>query len=170
MHVLEAWPSREQQFGKLSRPARPKVAKDPGPKHAPVRHGNVFRCLQCLRNVSDKTVTPCQSLSPTMSSLLRGGAGEGHKLHWARVVETDVPVIFCILCGGFASVKSDKLSKRCTNPKRSSERSKLLRGLLPGSSYTLGQAFPLSSLPVFPLPPLSSSPSSSSTLSQGGSL
>eukprot|EP00959_Pyramimonas_sp_CCMP1952_P464083 9486011-Pyramimonas_sp.AAC.1 len=74
MHSLCAWPSFEEHFGKLARLPKVKFRAGAGPRHDPIRHGSVFRCLQCLRVVSDRTTTPCQSLSPTMSSLLRGGA------------------------------------------------------------------------------------------------
>jgi len=105
--------------------------------------------------VTPDTATQCANPNPTLCQLLRGGGGARHKLHWARVVETDVPVIYCVACGGIASARTgSRLIGDCEPPSKSAERSKLVRGLYPGTNYRLGQSFPLSSLPFFPLPPL----------------
>eukprot|EP00959_Pyramimonas_sp_CCMP1952_P127063 2657516-Pyramimonas_sp.AAC.1 len=62
-----------------------------------------MRCLRCLRVVSGQTSSPCVAPNPAIRSLLEGGAGTGHKLHWACCEESDAPIIFCVLCGGSAS-------------------------------------------------------------------
>eukprot|EP00959_Pyramimonas_sp_CCMP1952_P231168 4832364-Pyramimonas_sp.AAC.1 len=102
IHVLKAWPSCSQQFGKISRTPRPKVVRQ-GVGHIQSAHGKCMRCLRCLRVVSGQTSSPCVAPNPTIRSLLEGGAGSGHKLHWARCEESDAPIIFCVLCGGSAS-------------------------------------------------------------------
>eukprot|EP00959_Pyramimonas_sp_CCMP1952_P223205 4666245-Pyramimonas_sp.AAC.1 len=114
--ILSVWPQFEKVFKGVNRPVRAKAPRAPS-THLPVPHGKGYWCRRCLRAITPVTTTQCANPNPTLVSLLRGGGGARHKLHWARLVETDVPLIFCVACGGIACVRAGtRLLSDCDPP------------------------------------------------------
>ena len=81
--------------------------------------------------------------SPFVSGASAHRRGPGHKLFAARIEGSDLLIIYCSLCGSFCTQKPRLLLEPCRRPKRSSERSKLMRGIVPGTDHRLGPSFPL---------------------------
>ena len=128
--LLAAFPGLPKELS-LKRFPRPCPPLGLQLSHDIVSQGKAFRCLSCLRVVRSRIDGPCRGLSEGMLKLVHA-QGPGHKLHLTHVVETGVPVVYCVRCGRMASTRPQALLVPC-RPRRTPELSRLLRGYLPGN-------------------------------------
>ena len=167
--VLASWPPSREFFGPLSKVPRPAPPSRPFvSSHTPTWTGKGYRCTTCLRRIAPQCRRPCsQEYPPSLTEAINQRRALHHSLSMGWIDGSNMPIIFCNLCGGYSMGRGTKLLQPCLSeqerlrqqtrgvslagasapPRVSSELRKLQRGCVPGTTLTfskvtfLGQTF-----------------------------
>ena len=154
--VLPLWPKAERVARPAPRQGPPRARRHTRPRqrqHTWLAEAGTWMCKDCLRTAHSMAAryradaTPCAGHAGSLSSVL--GQDRSHRLV-GLVTDLQVPTLFCLACGAWATKVPRKLLECCPGSMgpagRDARKSIMERGTFPGARQrrvAVHGAFPL---------------------------